>query len=241
MLKITDLKVNVEDKEILKGVDLEVGDGETHALMGQNGSGKSTLAQVLTGHSNFKVTGGSVVFNGKDLLVMKPFARSLAGLFLSFQYPLEVAGVTLSSYLRLIYNKKHGTTVSPVKFRELAKEYLAILHIKPEILTRSLNEGFSGGEKKKLEMLQMMVLEPKLAILDEVDSGLDVDALKVVAGAVNYLKEKNGMSVLLITHYARILKFIKPDKVHVMRNGVIIRSGGPELAGEIEEHGYSQK
>lgn len=239
MLNISDLKVSIEDKEILKGVSLEVGSGEVHVLMGPNGSGKSTLAQSLMGNPFYEVEDGKVVFDGKDLLDLDTTERSLNGLFLSFQYPSEIPGVTVSNYLRTIYNNKHETKLSPVKFRKLLKEKMELLDMSEDFMGRYLNEGFSGGEKKRMEMLQMLILEPKLAILDEVDSGLDIDALKVVAKAVNYLKDEKDMGVLVITHYTRILDHIEPDHVHIMKEGKIVKSGGKALADELEAQGYA--
>ncbi len=240
MLNIKNLKVSIDSKNILNGVTLAIENGQIAALMGQNGSGKSTLAQTLMGHANYKVVGGKVTFDGKDILNMSPDARALAGIFLSFQYPSEIPGVTISSFLRMIYNKKNKTTLTPVVFRKLLKEKAALLDIKEELFDRYLNDGFSGGEKKRMEMLQMLVLEPKLAILDETDSGLDIDALKIVAKSVTTLKEKTGMSVLLITHYTRVLKYIEPDLVCIMKDGVIAKSGDKKLAHEIEDKGYGQ-
>lgn len=240
MLKIENLQVKIEDKKILNGVTLEIPKNEIHVLMGKNGSGKSTLAQALMGHPTYEVTEGQVLLDGKDLLDMEPNERALAGLFLSFQYPSEIPGVTISSYLRMIYNKKHSVNLSPVKFRALLKDQMAVLDIPEEFSTRYLNEGFSGGEKKRMEMLQMLILEPKISILDETDSGLDVDALKVVSESVNKLKKQTGMSVLLITHYSRILKHIEPDYVHIMQDGKIVQSGGKDLAHSIEENGYDR-
>lgn len=238
MFEIKDLKVTTDTKEIIHGVSLKIESGEMHALMGQNGSGKSTLAQSIMGHPNYKVTSGEIMLDGKNVLEMDSTNRAMAGIFLSFQYPSEVAGVNINSYLRMIYNKKNATSVSPVKFREILKEKLELLNISPDFLTRYLNEGFSGGEKKRMEMLQMLVLEPKFAILDEVDSGLDIDALKIVARAVSYLNEKIKTSFLVITHYTRILNHINPTLVHVMKDGLIVKSGGPELAEELEKTGY---
>jgi Fe-S cluster assembly ATP-binding protein len=238
MLQIKDLKVTIEGKKVLNGVNLEISENSIHALMGKNGSGKSTLAQTIMGNPVYEVVGGQIVFEGKNLLNDKPEERAKKGIFLSFQYPSEVSGVGVSNYLRLIYNNSHNDKLSPIKFRALLEEKLKLLRVKEEILSRFLNEGFSGGEKKKMEMLQMLAIEPKLAILDEVDSGLDIDALKTVANAVNYLKEKTKMSVLVVTHYARILKYLEPDFVHIMKEGRIARSGGKTLANEIEEKGY---
>jgi len=243
MLKIKDLKVSVNGKEILKGVNLEVGSDKIHVLMGPNGSGKSTLAQALMGHPVYQVIEGSVSFKGEDLLKKDTTQRALSGMFLSFQYPSEVEGVTITNYLRMIYNKTHKEPLSPAAFRKILKEKMELLGMKEDFMNRYLNNGFSGGEKKRMEMLQMLVLEPRLAILDEVDSGLDIDALKVVAQAVNSLKggseKRGGMSVLIITHYTRILKHIEPDFVHVMQDGVITGSGSKELAHELEEKGYA--
>lgn len=238
MFSIKDLKVKTEEKEILKGVDLEIENNSVHVLMGQNGSGKSTLAQTIAGNPSYEVTDGKIKFNGKDILDLKPEERSRFGIFLSFQYPSEISGVSVFSFLRLIYNNSHEEKLSPVKFRGLLLEKAKILGIEESMLSRSLNEGFSGGEKKRMEMLQMLVLEPKLAILDEVDSGLDIDALKIVAKSVNFLKEKTKMSVLIITHYARILKYLEPDFVHIMKDGKIVQSGDKNLAHELEEKGY---
>lgn len=240
MLEIKNLKVSIEDKEILKGVNLTLQDNKVHVLMGQNGSGKSTLAQSLMGHPLYEVTEGVAKLDGTDLLELEPDERALEGVFLSFQYPSEIPGVTISNYLRMIYNKRNNTKLSPVKFRKLLKEKMDILNMPEEFMTRYLNEGFSGGEKKRMEMLQMMILEPKVAILDETDSGLDIDALKIVAETVNKLKEETGMSVLIITHYTRILNHIDADMVHIMRAGEIIKEGGKELAHELEEKGYEE-
>lgn len=239
MLKINQLKVKIEDKEILHDVTLVVKEGQVAALMGQNGSGKSTLAQTIMGHPAYSVVGGSIIFNDKELNDLAPTERSLSGVFLSFQYPSEVTGVTISSYLRMIHNKAHNTNVPPALFRKALKEKMELLEINEDFASRYLNEGFSGGEKKRMEMLQMLVLEPKIAILDETDSGLDVDALRVVSKAINYLKEKTNMSVLLITHYTRIFKYIEPDIVFVMQNGSIIKEGDKSLAHLIEEKGYA--
>ncbi len=240
MIKITNLCANIllENKPILNGVTMEVAENEVVALMGKNGSGKSTLSHVLMGNPLFKVTSGNIDFNGKDLLKMSPEERSLNGLFLSFQHPSELEGVNVGSYLRLIYNKHHAQNLSPIKFREAIKDKLKLLQIDETFLSRYLNDGFSGGEKKKMEMLQMLIIEPTFVILDEVDSGLDVDALKVVSEAVNYLIQTKKSSILLITHYARILKYVVPNKVLVMEAGKIVQEGTKELAFEIEEKGY---
>jgi Fe-S cluster assembly ATP-binding protein len=239
MLEIKDLVVTADEKKILNGVNLTLEEGKTHVLMGPNGSGKSTLAQVLMGHPHYKVTKGSVLFNGKNLLKLSPDERSHAGLFLSFQYPSEVSGVSIPNFLRMIYNKKMNEKLSPVKFRKLLREKMKTLGMDKSFLERYLNEGLSGGEKKKLEMLQLMVLEPSFAILDETDSGLDIDALKEVSKAVEYVKKETGMGVLVITHYTRILNHIKPDHVYVMKSGKIVKSGGKELAEELEDQGYA--
>lgn len=238
MLEIKNLHIKTADKEIVKGLDLKIGENQIHAIMGPNGSGKSTLASTLMGHPGYEVTSGEVTFLDENLLELEADERASKGLFLSFQYPSEVEGVNISSYLRMIYNKSHGEKVSPVKFREILKSKMEILDIKEDFINRYLNDGFSGGEKKRMEMLQMLVLEPKLAILDETDSGLDVDALKVVSKAVNYLVENKRMSVIVITHYTRILNYIKPQFVHVLKDGKIIREGTEELAHEIESQGY---
>ncbi len=238
MLEIKNLHIKTADKEIVKGLDLKIGENQIHAIMGPNGSGKSTLASTLMGHPGYEVTSGEVTFLDENLLELEADERASKGLFLSFQYPSEVEGVNISSYLRMIYNKSHGEKVSPVKFREILKSKMEILDIKEDFINRYLNDGFSGGEKKRMEMLQMLVLEPKLAILDETDSGLDVDALKVVSKAVNYLVENKRMSVIVITHYTRILNYIKPQFVHVLKDGKIIREGAEELAHEIESQGY---
>lgn len=239
MLEIKDLNVSIGDKQILKNFNLQINQNEVHALMGQNGSGKSTLAQTLMGHPNYTVNSGKVLFEGKDVLEMEPSERAKAGIFLSFQYPSEISGVTISSFLRMIYNKKHETNVSPAAFRKILAEKMAVLEIKEEFSNRYLNEGFSGGEKKRMEMLQMLILEPKLAILDETDSGLDIDALKVVAKCVNILREQTQMAVLVITHYTRILMHLEPDIVHIMADGQITKTGDKQLAHTLEEKGYA--
>lgn len=238
MLNIKNLHVKVEGKKILKGVNLKIGKDEIHILMGPNGSGKSTLAQTVMGNPSFEVTKGTIKFGAKNLLNMDTTARALAGVFLSFQYPSEIPGVSISNFLRTVYNKKAKEKLAPVKFRELLKEKMQLLNIDESFASRYLNEGFSGGEKKRMEILQMLVLQPKLAILDETDSGLDIDAIKIVANGVNTLKKETKMGVLVITHYARILKYIEPDYVHVMKNGKIVKSGSIKLAHELEEKGY---
>ncbi len=239
ILEVRDLEVSVESNKIIKGVSLALDEGKIHVLMGPNGSGKSTLAQVLMGHPGYSVDGGKVLFKSGDLLELRTDERAGKGIFLSFQYPSEIPGVTISSYLRMIYNKRFSENLSPVKFRTLVKEKMKLLEMDESFLERYLNEGFSGGEKKRMEMLQMLVLEPSLAILDETDSGLDIDAIRVVANAVNTIYGQTKMTILLITHYSRILKYIEPDTVFVMQDGGITRSGGSELADELEESGYS--
>lgn len=238
LLEIRNLHAGILDKEILRGVNLTVKAGETHAIMGPNGSGKSSLAYTLLGHPSYLVTSGKLLLQGKNILNLSPDERAKSGLFLAFQYPVEIAGVSLWNLLRTAYTAVHG----PVSFAELktkVNEWAAKLKIDPSFLSRSINEGFSGGEKKKAEILQLAVLQPSVAVLDETDSGLDIDALKDVAEGINLLlKNRPDLSVILITHYFRILKYIRPDKVHVFSEGTIIRSGGLELATELEEKGY---
>jgi Fe-S cluster assembly ATP-binding protein len=241
MLEIKNLQVKVEDKQILKGIDLTLKAGEVHAIMGPNGSGKSTLAHVLAGREGYEVTGGSVLFEGKDLLPMAPEDRARAGIFLAFQYPVEIPGVNNTYFLKAALNalrKNRGEEeLDAMDFLELVKAKLKPLKMDESMLTRAVNEGFSGGEKKKNEILQMAVLEPKLAILDETDSGLDIDALKVVADGVNALRRKDR-AFLLVTHYQRLLEYIVPDHIHVLAQGRIVKSGGKELALELEKSGY---
>ena len=241
MLKIKDLTVKTEDKDILKNVTLEVAKNEVHVIMGPNGSGKSTLAQTVMGNPSYEVQKGAIELEGNDITKLQPQERASRGLFLSFQHPSEISGVTVSSYLRTIYNKNHEKQLSVPEFRKLLEEKVTLLQFPEELLTRYLNENFSGGEKKKLEILQLMLIEPKIAILDEIDSGLDVDALGIITKALVEMKNATGMSILLITHYTRILKFIEPDKVHVMKNGTITRSGNKELAEELEEKGFGNE
>src|SRR5499427_3839583 len=241
ILEIKGLKANVGDKEILKGLDLTVNAGEIHAVMGPNGSGKSTLAQVLAGNPAYEVTAGSVTYDGKDLLAMQPEERAQAGIFLAFQYPVEIPGVSNAYFLRAAYNeirKAHGEEeVDPLEFADLMEEKLAYVDMDTSMLSRSVNTGFSGGEKKRNEILQMAVLQPKLGILDETDSGLDIDALRVVADGVNKLRRPDNATIV-VTHYQRLLNYIVPDYVHVLANGRILKSGGKELALALEEKGY---
>ena len=241
MLKIDNLHVRIGDREILKGLSLAVKPGEVHALMGPNGAGKSTLGNVLAGREGYDITAGSVHFEGRDLLALEPEERAAAGVFLAFQYPVEIPGVNNTYFLRAALNaqrKARGETeLDSMQFLKRVREKLAVLHLKDELLHRGVNEGFSGGEKKRNEIFQLAVLEPKLAILDETDSGLDIDAMKSVADGVNHLRSADR-SFLVITHYQRLLDYVKPDKVHVLNNGRITRSGGPELAHELEREGY---
>jgi Fe-S cluster assembly ATP-binding protein len=240
-LKISNLHVSAEDKEILKGLDLEVGRGEIHALMGPNGSGKSTLANAIMGHPALEVTEGSIEFGGEDVTDTDPDERARAGLFMAFQYPVAVPGVTVAKYLRMIVNARREELGEPeIKLKDFAKQAKAAmeaLDVPADFNSRYLNEGFSGGEKKRMEMLQMALLQPQMAVLDETDSGLDIDALRTVADAVNRLAGPD-MGVLIITHYQRILHMVEPDKVHVMNEGRIVKEGGPELVTELEEKGY---
>jgi Fe-S cluster assembly ATP-binding protein len=240
-LKISNLHVSAEDKEILKGLDLQVDTGEIHALMGPNGSGKSTLANAIMGHPALEITEGTIEFDGVDLTEAEPDERSLAGLFLAFQYPVAVPGVTVAKYLRMVVNAHREARGEPeIKLREftkLAKRAMELMDIPEGFNKRYLNDGFSGGEKKRMEMLQMAVLRPQMAILDETDSGLDIDALRTVAEGVNRFAGPE-MGVLIITHYQRILHMVEPDRVHVMHEGRIVKEGGPELVGELEEKGY---
>jgi Fe-S cluster assembly ATP-binding protein len=238
-LVIEDLHVAVEDKEILRGVDLTVEPGRVHALMGPNGSGKSTLAYALAGHPRYKVTGGKVTFRGEDVLDLLPDERARLGMFLAMQYPVEVPGVSVTNFLRTAINAVRGEEVSVRDFARELREQMRQLDMDPKFAERSLNEGFSGGEKKRHEILQMALLRPQLAILDETDSGLDVDALRVVADGVNRLRSPE-LGILLITHYTRILRYISPDFVHVMVDGRVVQSGGPELAEELEAKGYER-
>ena len=241
MLKIKNLQAKVADKQILRGLDLEVKAGEVHAIMGPNGSGKSTLSYVLAGRPGYEVTGGSVEYDGKDLLGMEPEERAREGLFLAFQYPVEIPGVSNKYFLKAAYNalRKHRgePELDAGGFLKLIKEKAKAVEMDPAFLNRSVNEGFSGGEKKRNEVLQLAVLEPKLAVLDETDSGLDIDALKIVASGVNKMRAKDRAFVV-VTHYQRLLDYIVPDKVHVLSGGRIVKSGGKDLALELEKKGY---
>ncbi|WP_133366279.1 Fe-S cluster assembly ATPase SufC [Qipengyuania sediminis] len=242
MLQITDLHATVAEKPILKGLSLTVNAGEVHAIMGPNGAGKSTLSYVLGGRPGYEVTGGSVSFEGHDLLDMDPHERAAAGLFLGFQYPVEIPGVSNVQFLREALNsqrKQRGEEpLNGGEFLKLAKEKAALLKLDMEMLKRHVNVGFSGGEKKRAEMVQMGILDPKLAILDETDSGLDIDALRVVGEGINTIMRRPDKAVLLITHYQRLLDYVRPDFVHVLSRGRIVRSGGPELAQQLEREGY---
>jgi Fe-S cluster assembly ATP-binding protein len=237
MLKIENLHVEIDGNEIVKGLDLEVGKGEIHAIMGPNGSGKSTLANVLMGHPRYEVTGGSVTFEGEDVLELEPDERAKLGMFLAFQYPSEVPGVSVANFLRTAVNSVREQELSPMEMYKLLQEKMAVMQMDPKFAERYLNEGFSGGEKKRNEILQMLMLDPRLAIMDETDSGLDIDALQVVARGVNELRGPE-FSAVIITHYQRILRYIQPDRVHVMLDGRLVTSGGKELADVLEDKGY---
>jgi len=241
MLEIRNLHAGIDGKEILKGIDLTVNKGEIHAIMGPNGSGKSTLAKVLAGHPQYEVTAGEVLYEGRNLLEMAPDERAREGVFMAFQYPIEVPGVSNAQFLRLAYNEKRKhlgeEELDPLEFKDLLKERAKVVEMEASFMTRSVNEGFSGGEKKRNEILQMAVLEPKLAVLDETDSGLDIDALRVVANGVNQLLTPDN-AIIVVTHYQRLLNYIVPDFVHVLANGLIVREGGKELALELESRGY---
>lgn len=244
LLNIADLTVNVDDKNILKGVTLDIKPGQIHAIMGPNGSGKSTLAYTLMGHPKYEVTGGSATFNGQNLFEMPVDVRAKGGMFLAFQYPFEIAGVPFKDFLRQSYNAWYAGTEKQIgmkAFNQLVQHKMEILKMKPEFVDRMVNVGFSGGEKKRAEVLQLAVLQPKLAILDEIDSGLDVDALRSVCEGLNAVKADDpSVSFLIVTHYQRILDYIKPDFVHIMQDGRIVKSGGPELAQEVDASGYSE-
>ncbi len=241
LLEIKDLKASAENTPILKGLNLSVKPGEVHAIMGPNGSGKSTLAKVVAGHPAYEVTSGSVSYQGEDLLELDTDERARAGVFLAFQYPVEIPGVSNASFMRQAYNARREEEgldeLDPLEFDDYVREQLKIVEMDPAFLDRSVNVAFSGGEKKRNEILQMAVLQPKLALLDETDSGLDIDALRVVAGGINSLRSEDK-GIVLVTHYQRILNYVEPDFVHVMTNGKIIKSGGKELALELEDRGY---
>jgi Fe-S cluster assembly ATP-binding protein len=241
MLEIKNLHAKIEDREILRGINLTVNAGEVHAIMGPNGSGKSTLAKVLAGHPNYEVTEGEVLYFGQNLFEMETDERARAGVFLAFQYPIEIPGVSNANFLRMAYNEKAKhegkDELDPLEFDDLLQEKMKIVEMDKSFINRAVNEGFSGGEKKRNEILQMAVLEPKLAVLDETDSGLDIDALRVVAGGVNKLAHKDN-AILLVTHYQRLLDYIEPDFVHVLYQGRIVKSGDKELARELEKKGY---
>ena len=243
MLEIKNLHAKVEDKEILKGINLTIGKGEVHAVMGPNGAGKSTLAAVLTGKPGYEVTEGSITFEGKNLLSMAPEKRAWAGLFLSFQYPIEIPGVTITAFMKAAVNaKRRANGLEELKagdFLKLQKEKMAFLKMKPEFAKREVNVGFSGGEKKRNEIFQMAMLDPSLSILDETDSGLDVDALKIVADGVNALRSPEK-SAIIVTHYHKLLEYVQPDFVHVLKDGRIVKTGGLELIQAIESEGFDQ-
>jgi Fe-S cluster assembly ATP-binding protein len=241
-LQIRNLHVSAGDKQILKGLDLEVRPGEVHALMGPNGSGKSTLANVIMGHPGLEVTEGSIVFNGQDITGADPDARAVDGLFMAFQYPVSIPGVTVTKYLRMVINAHRAARgeeeISLKDFRKTVEQAMELTNVPREFSSRYLNEGFSGGEKKRMEILQLALQRPTLAVLDETDSGLDIDALNVVASGVNTVRETSDMGVLIITHYQRILHIIQPQFVHIMFEGRIVKEGGPELVAVLEEKGY---
>ena len=241
LLEVRDLAAKIDERGILKGINFKVRAGEVHAIMGPNGSGKSTFAKVLSGHPSYQITGGEVLFEGKNLLGLTPEERARAGIFLGFQYPIEVPGVTNSSFLRLAYNTVQGARgadeLDPLEFDDFVRVKMKLLEMDPAFLDRSVNAGFSGGEKKRNEILQMSLLAPKLAILDETDSGLDIDALRVVANGVNKLHTPD-IGLVLVTHYQRLLNYIEPDYVHVMEGGRIIKTGDKSLALELESRGY---
>ena len=241
MLEIRNLHATIDDQEILRGVNLTVKAGEIHAIMGPNGSGKSTLAKVLAGHPSYQVTAGEVIYQGRNLLELAPDERAREGVFMAFQYPIEIPGVSNANFLRMAYNeiaRHHGRDeLDPLEFDDLIREKIRIVEMNESFINRAVNEGFSGGEKKRNEILQMAVLEPKLAVLDETDSGLDIDALRIVAGGVNKLANKDN-AILLVTHYQRLLDYIEPHFVHVLYRGQIVKTGGKELALELEKKGY---
>ncbi len=236
-LEIQNLHVRIEEREILHGVDLKVSKGQTHALMGPNGSGKSTLANTIMGNPNYEVTEGKILFNGEDFTEADPDERARAGLFLAFQYPATIPGVSVANFLRLAVNARREEPMKVKDFGKYMRENVDLLKIDPSFVSRYLNEGFSGGEKKRAEILQLAMLKPEIAVLDETDSGLDIDALRIVSDGVNALSGP-GMGSLIITHYTRILNYVRPGFVHIMLDGRIVREGGPELADKLEEHGY---
>jgi len=241
VLEIRNLHAVIDGKEILRGLDLSVKAGEIHAIMGPNGSGKSTLAKVLAGHPSYEVTEGEVIYEGRNLLEIEPDERARLGVFMAFQYPIEIPGVSNANFLRLAYNEKAKSEgrdeLDPLEFDDLIREKLKVVEMDASFINRSVNEGFSGGEKKRNEILQMAVLEPKLAVLDETDSGLDIDALRIVAGGVNKLSNQDN-AIILVTHYQRLLNYIEPHFVHVLYRGQIVKSGAKELAVELEKKGY---
>jgi len=241
MLSIQNIQASIDDNPILKGINLEVKPGEIHAIMGPNGSGKSTLSKIITGHPDYQVTGGDVLLEGESLLELDPYERALKGLFLAFQYPIEIPGVHNAGFLRMAYNAKRKyqglEEVDPMEFEDIVKKKLKLVEMDEEFLERSVNHGFSGGEKKRNEILQMLVLDPKVAFLDETDSGLDIDALRIVSKAVNAFRKPTN-AVVLVTHYQRLLNYIVPDFVHVVVDGRIVKSGDKNLAFELEEKGY---
>lgn len=240
LLQVRNLTVSVDGKEILHGVNLDVNKGETHVLMGPNGAGKSTLGNALMGNPHYEITGGTILFNGKDITAEAVNDRAKDGLFMSFQNPLEVPGISLSNFIRSALQQKTGERIRLFAFRKQIQAAMDVLQMDHSYAERDLNVGFSGGEKKKAEILQLLMLNPSLAILDETDSGLDVDALRIVSEGVNRAKEANKFGILMVTHYTRILKYIKPDIVHVFADGHFVKTGGPELADELEENGYDQ-
>ena len=239
-LTIKDLHVSVDGIPILKGINLEIKSGEVNTIMAPNGSGKSTLAYVLMGHPKYKIEKGQILLDGEEITQLSPDKRARKGLFLSFQYPQEVSGVTLANFLRTALNSQKEKPVHVMEFKKLLDEKLNLLQMDPSFGKRYLNDGFSGGEKKKAEILQLAVLQPKIAILDETDSGTDVDALKIISNGINTVAKQQNMGILLITHYDRILQYIKTDKVHILVEGKIVKTGGPELAGHIDEAGYGK-
>jgi Fe-S cluster assembly ATP-binding protein len=241
ILQVKNLKVSINDIEVLKDLNLTINYGEIHVIMGQNGSGKSTFSKVITGHPAYKVLNGTIIFKDKNILNLEPDQRSQLGIFLAFQYPIEIPGVSNEDFLRLAYNSKlkyqNKNEIDPIKFLLVITEKLKLIDMSPTFLSRNVNEGFSGGEKKRNEILQMILLDPELAILDETDSGLDIDALKIISKGINYYMNPTK-ALILITHYQRLLDYVKPDYIHVMQNGKIIKTGNSELAKELEKKGY---